>query len=498
MNLLPNTIETTGNMTKLDVFRGSFARYFIPFLWFNVILVAAAGYGNGQSMVWASVALAAILAAIPTFLWKQGGTNPLTRYLSSAFLAGMVALMVNAFAGSPYQIDMHMYFFATLAIIAGWCDWRAILVNAAVVAVHHLVLNFIFPLAIFPDGANFYRVVLHAVVVVVQTGALTWVTMKLSAALSESAQATELAEVAKSEADDLIQKQNETRNSEEQRGQKIKAMIGNFHAEIQTQLQLVSTNADELEVTARTLTEVADDTTNKVKHASDASSQASQNVEAVASTAEELSSSISEITRQIETTNDVVNKASDNAQSANEKVDSLAEASQKIGEVLGLISDIAEQTNLLALNATIEAARAGDAGKGFAVVASEVKSLATQTATATEEIRQQIEGIQVSSVDAVSAIRAISETMKEVNGYTSAVAVSIDEQGTATAEIAQNVQNAASGTKNAADNMSGVAASVEITNNSAGQVKTASDAANEQATRLKQTIDQFLDKVAAA
>jgi len=490
--------STGGISHELGSLRRSFAQYFVPFLWVNVILVAVAGLGTGQSMVWASALVAAILAAVPTFLWKQDATGPLTRYTSAAAIAGLVALMVNAFAGTPYQIDIHMYFFATLAIVAGWCDWRALLVNAAVVAVHHLVLNFTFPLAVFPDGANFYRVILHAVVVVVQTGALAWVTMKLAASLSSSAAATEAAETAHAEAEALIAEQGKMQKSEAEREQRIKAMISDFQSEIQEQLQLAGANADQLEVTAKTLTEVAGEAMSNVETASDASMSASENVESVASTTEELASSISEITRQIDTTKNVVIKATENAHSANEKVGSLSEASLKIGEVLNLISDIAEQTNLLALNATIEAARAGEAGKGFAVVATEVKSLATQTSQATEEISQQIEGIRTSTVEAVDAIRAIAETIEEVNGYTSTVAAAIEQQGSATADIARNIQNAANGTKRAANDMSEVSSSVEVTNKSANEVLSASADANRQANVMKEAIDRFLSAVAAA
>lgn len=288
------------------------------------------------------------------------------------------------------------------------------------------------------------------------------------------------------------------RNARETRQTSIDTMISNFRETVGAVLEVVASNTTEMSATANTLTTIANDTSGQANDAANASQSASENVQAVAAAAEELAASIEEISRQVAKTNTIVNQANEATTATNEKVVNLARAAQKIGDVISLIQDIAEQTNLLALNTSIEAARAGEAGKGFAVVASEVKSLANQTATATEEISAQIADIQGSTTDAVSAIEQIAKTMAEVNSYTASIASAVEEQGAATAEISQSVAQAATGTEQVVGSMGVVTNSVSETNQSAGQVLAASEDVSKQAHTLKTTVDKFLSDVAAA
>ena len=211
-------------------------------------------------------------------------------------------------------------------------------------------------------------------------------------------------------------------------------------------LSSVSDSAAAMRATAGALLGSSDQTTQRATSAVQAFNEASTNVETAAVAADELSRSIAEISRQLTHTSKIVGLATDEARATDGEIAGLANGAQKIGDVVKLIRDIAGQTNLLALNATIEAARAGEAGKGFAVVASEVKSLAVQTAKATEDIASHILAVQDSTSGAVDAIRQIAARMQEINQYTAAVATAVEQQNSATGEISHNVASAAKGT----------------------------------------------------
>ena len=284
--------------------------------------------------------------------------------------------------------------------------------------------------------------------------------------------------------------------AQEQRRTTVDAAIALFRQRAEAMLQTVGETALAMRSTATTLFAASNKTSQRAEGAVHTSNEASTNVEIAASAANELSASIDEISRQLGQTNNLVGIAVTEASATNDQIGSLANAAQKIGDVVKLIQDVAGQTNLLALNATIEAARAGEAGRGFAVVASEVKSLAVQTAKATEEIAGQIAGVQASTGAAVEAIRRISDRMREINNHTAAVAASVQQQNAATGEISQNVASAAAGTKEIVTGLGEVAGAVTEARGSAETVLAASEAVETAAADLRSEVADFLHKVA--
>jgi methyl-accepting chemotaxis protein len=296
----------------------------------------------------------------------------------------------------------------------------------------------------------------------------------------------------------LESRSDEERLREEQRQARIEQIIAGFRGEVGEIMEHVGAATSQLESTSHALTGIADTTNHQVTTVAGGSEEASANVQTVAAAAEELASSIAEIDRQVTQTDQVVKQASEHASTTNAQVQRLTEAAQRIGDVIGMIQDIAAQTNLLALNATIEAARAGEAGKGFAVVASEVKTLADQTARATGDISEQISGIQADTQSAAQAIGAISDTMKEVDHYTAAIAAAVREQGNATGEISRNVQEAASGTQSVSETIAGVAEAANETSQSAGQLAMTVSDLTAVTDKLNGSVERFLDEVAAA
>jgi methyl-accepting chemotaxis protein len=260
----------------------------------------------------------------------------------------------------------------------------------------------------------------------------------------------------------------------------------------------VAASAGELESAAATLTRTAETTETLSGRVAGASEEASSNMQSVATATEELSLSVGEIGRQVETSSRIADSAVQQARQTDVRIAELSRAAQRIGDVVNLITAIAEQTNLLALNATIEAARAGDAGRGFAVVASEVKSLASQTAKATDEISAQIAGMQNATQESVTAIKQIGATIGQISGIASEIASAVSQQSAATKEIAQNVQRVAHGTQQVAGNITEVNRGATETGVASEQVLNSAQTLSSESTRLRAELDRFMQNIRAA
>jgi uncharacterized protein YoxC len=271
-----------------------------------------------------------------------------------------------------------------------------------------------------------------------------------------------------------------------------------FEQKVSFMAEGVAAASSQLDGTVQAIEQTASRSQQGSNSAASAAQQASQNVASVASAAEELAASVGEISQQVEHSTKIAAQAVASAERTDTIVRALADGAQKIGAVLNLISNIAGQTNLLALNATIEAARAGDAGKGFAVVASEVKSLAGQTAKATDEIAAQVTQIQGSTKQAVEAIQEIAGTIGQMNSISSTIAAAVEEQGATTREIARNVQQAAAGNQQVSSMMAGLQDDAAATLKVVGDLSKAASGLHGQSGALHTAVDGFLKEVRAA
>ncbi|MBL4801691.1 MAG: HAMP domain-containing protein [Emcibacter sp.] len=284
----------------------------------------------------------------------------------------------------------------------------------------------------------------------------------------------------------------------EERRLEMLALADNFEASVMDIVESVATASGDMEVRARDMSSVAEATTRQATTVSAASEQATANVQTVASAAEELSVSVKEISEQVAQSSEFSSNAVGETENAIGEIQGLVEAARKIGDVISLINDIANQTNLLALNATIEAARAGEAGKGFAVVASEVKNLASQTATATDEIASQVGSMQAATKKAVIAIDGIQKVIRKIDDTSVSISSAVEEQDASTHEIARNVSEVSVGTQEVTSNIHVMSEGAKSTGLAAAQVLESAQNMSQQSAELRKQLEQFLQQIRAA
>jgi len=484
-------------MDAIGALRAQTARFLMVFLGLNLPIVIVVDWLVQGGPGYPSAIAGAVTLSVVAVARLAGAATG--RYFLSVGLMLMVGAMLAAMAGHPWQTDIHMYFFATLAMLTAFCDWRTILLGTATVALHHLILNFLLPMAIFPGGADFFRVVIHAVIVLVEAGVLIWLSQKLVAAFSRSEEAVTVATEAKEEAQRLAELESRREAQLKQERQQMQTRLaGEFEAKVGNLVHQLEAEANRLRSLAGSMSGAASDNAAGAEGARTAVESASGGAQRIASAADGLSGSVNEIMGQVTRSGEITAVAVQDAVRTSASVAELSDAAQRIGDVVQLINDIAGQTNLLALNATIEAARAGEAGKGFAVVASEVKNLANQTAKATEDITSQVTAIQTATRNSVEAMRGIEGTIVRINEIANQVAEAVRRQGSATQEIAGNAQSVSQGANHALTLTGQLAGSASSAKSTAQELLSAVDSLGQQTNHMNEEVKRFVMSLRAA
>jgi methyl-accepting chemotaxis protein len=312
------------------------------------------------------------------------------------------------------------------------------------------------------------------------------------------ARALEIFKTNRRRAEELDVAQQAERAAKQQHQERLERLMADFSTRSARVIEAVARAAEQVQSQARRLTVMAQQSRTKLAAVSHAASETTGNVAAVAGAAEELSTAVNEVNQRVVKSADVAKRAVSETERTSVTMHGLVDAAQRIGNIVQVIQDIASQTNLLALNATIESARAGEAGRGFAVVAGEVKTLASQTTKATEEIQAQVGAIQGETGQAVAAIEHIGKTVDEMSEIATAIASAMEEQGITSNEIARNISQAAERTREVSTNVASVGDAAETTSTAAGELQTASDDLRSHAALLEQEMRSFLGEVRAA
>ncbi len=484
-------------MNAVDVLRHRIAPLMLGFIGLNagIAVYIAVSFASPHRIAMGAAGVLLAVAAALAFLRSR--TAAMTRCVNAVALALYPAVFLAALQGHPYQEDMHMVFFAYLAVSAATLDEVALILAAAAIALHHLVLVFVAPLLVFVGTADLARVLLHAVIVVVQTAALAAGIISLRGMLARQQELQAEALAARDEQAKLAAERGASRAVVAESRQHMLQAFKQFQAEVAPKLDLVLTEATSTGSASRDMQAAAGAAQTTALAVATLSREAQENLASIAAATEELYQSALATVGQGRRAKVQMLASIDEAARAGEDMTALNAVSTTVSSVVDLIRSIAEQTNLLALNATIEAARAGEHGRGFSVVAAEVKALARQTADATGEIASQVEAIRKRVAAASEAMIRIDARMQDADIVIDEIGVALDTQSAAIENMNRHVSGAARAGADLSSRMEGAHRSADETNRSATAAMDAMDRVERSIAAVKKDVDSFIKTFAA-
>ncbi|MDF0543475.1 methyl-accepting chemotaxis protein [Sphingobium sp. H39-3-25] len=488
--------------------------------WIAVLLLQLIGMALGAENLGIIFGIGALANLTPTVMAIRHRHDLAARMTAGTFAAVYPALGVYLLSGHQWQLDGHMYFFVALAALTVLCDWRPIALASGLIALHHLLLEYVAPSWVFTGEGNLMRVAIHAIAVILQFAVLGYLTVQLRALMLRQAEARieseKLAaeaierqqqiesamhatrEAERREADERLRREALEREASTSRRDDMLAVAHAFHASVAEVIQSVSTASIALEQSAVSLNRIAHKASHEATETAAHARQSSDAADILAGRIKDLSGSISAIAASAEQQALLSGDAHALSTSGHDIVRDLARRSCTIMDFAESIHEIASRTNLLALNATIEAARAGDVGRGFAVVAGEVKQLAGQTANATGEIRLLSDSVQTSADSADDTLNRIARIMGNLDDSAQAIRSTVELQRETSLVIEQTARETATGATQIAHQIDAVVSMASVTEALSGKVSNAASDLALGARTLQQASDDFVSRIRAA
>jgi methyl-accepting chemotaxis protein len=484
-------------MTALETFQRKVAHALIVLSFAHVPVIVAVSLWRDSNPT-ASTLAALVLALVPALLQRLDRPLSTLMLAIATTLVAQTSILVAAMSGHPWQIEMHFYYFAILAMLSGLCEWQVLVFAASLIAAQHLLLNAVVPAALFPGGVgSIWRTLLHAAVVAAEVAMLLVIGQTIRQAFAKLDVARAAAEEITADLHDSHARDKQHLIESKALSDQLRQKLDSFNREVSLSIDGLHAAATGLQGNADGLSRAVGRTKARATTASAASDSTGHEVDSAAAAGEELARTIAEVEESTSRSSDLTASAVREAESTRQTIDEMALVAREIGAVTVLISNIAAQTNLLALNATIEAARAGEAGRGFSVVAQEVKALATQTSSATQNIAAHIEAMQNSTARSVAAIQTISGTISEAHQFSTRIAAAMASQAEAARAIADNINRAARNVGEVSTEIGEIEVIAGETATSADALGHASVEVANQTDRIRQRVKAFTDDIRA-